>query len=66
MPRGTQHELVGILLDNGPGPVLRMSDGGEWRLEIAKRHRHLSGSRVRVTGIRDGFDLIAVKHIEPA
>jgi hypothetical protein len=47
-------------------PVLRMPDGGEWRLEVLKRHKHLFGTRVKVTGTRDGFDLLAVDRIEPA
>jgi hypothetical protein len=61
----SSHELTGILLDNGLYPVLRVPDGGEWRLEILKRHKHLFGSRVKATGTRDGFDLLAVEHIEP-
>nr|WP_235600939.1 DUF5818 domain-containing protein [Sphingobium sp. AM] len=43
-----------------------MPDGGEWRLEILQRHRHLFGRRVRVSGTRDGFDLLAVDSIELA
>ncbi|NIJ16371.1 DUF5818 domain-containing protein [Sphingobium vermicomposti] len=66
MHRPTRHELIGILLENGHYPVLRVQDGGEWRLEILKRHKHLLGMRAKVTGTRDGFDLLAVDHIEPA
>lgn len=66
MHRPTRHELTGILLENGLYPILRVSDGGEWRLDILKRHKHLLGTRVKVVGIRDGFDLLAVDHIEPA
>ena len=66
MHRPSRHELTGILLDNGLYPVLRVPDGGEWRLEILKRHKHLLGTRVKVAGTRDGFDLLAVDHIEPA
>nr|WP_272800206.1 DUF5818 domain-containing protein [Sphingobium sp. AntQ-1] len=43
-----------------------MPGGGEWRLDITKRHKHLVGTRVRVVGVRDGFDLLAVQKIEPA
>ena len=64
MPRPSRHELTGILLENGLYPILRVPDGGEWRLEILKRHKHLFDSRVKVTGTRDGFDLLAVDHIE--
>ena len=66
MPRGTRHELTGILLDDRLYPILRVADGGEWRLDISKQHQHLLGRRVKVRGIRDGFDLLAVDHIEPA
>lgn len=64
MPRGAHQVLVGLLLDNGtPYPTLRMPDGGEWRLDIAGRYKPLLGLRVEVEGIRDGFDLMAVKKI---
>ena len=66
MHRPTRHELTGILLENGPYPVLRTLDGGEWRVDTLKRHAHLFGTRVRVKGTRDGFDLLAVDLIEPA
>lgn len=66
MPKGTREELTGVLMDSGgPYPVLRMPDGGEWRLEVTKRWRHLLGKRVTVKGVRDGFDLIAVSQIAP-
>ncbi|MEC3909699.1 DUF5818 domain-containing protein [Sphingobium sp. CR2-8] len=63
MPRGTRHELTGILLEGDFYPVLRVADGGEWRLEIAKTWRPLLGKRVAIIGVRDGFDLIAVERI---
>lgn len=66
MPRGSEHDLTGILLEKGFYPILRMPGGGEWRLDITKRHKHLFGTRVRVVGVRDGFDLLAVQKIEPA
>lgn len=67
MPRGTSHELTGILLEgDGCFPVLKVPDGGEWRLECTKRWRHLLGQRVAVNGVRDGFDLLAVTHLNEA
>ncbi|WP_031295506.1 DUF5818 domain-containing protein [Sphingobium ummariense] len=66
MPRGTRHELTGVLLDDGFYPVLRVRDGGEWRLDMSQRYRHLLGRQVRVVGIRDDFDLLAVEEIGPA
>ncbi len=66
MPKGTHHDLKGLLLAGTPYPVLRMDDGGEWQLELVQRHRHLFGTRVRLSGTRDEFDLIAVDRISPA
>lgn len=63
MPRGTRHELTGILLEGDFYPVLRLADGGEWRLEITKAWQPLLGKRVAIIGVRDGFDLIAVDQI---
>lgn len=66
MPRGTHEELTGVLMDSdGFHPVLKMPEGGEWRLEVTKRWRHLLGTQVTVAGLRDGFDLIAVDRISP-
>ncbi len=65
MPNGTRHELTGLLLrGDGFYPVLKMPDGGEWRLEVERRYQHLIGRRVSVIGTRDGFDLLAVSCIE--
>ncbi len=64
MPRGTRETLTGILLDgSGPFPVLKVPGGGEWQLEVTQRWRHLLGKRVLVTGVRDGFDILAVDRI---
>lgn len=70
MPRGTRHELVGLLLRDGDTPVLQIAGGGMWRLDLGIgatwRARRLFGLRVRVQGIRDGFDILAVDVIERA
>lgn len=66
MPCGTCHDLTGILLDAGRFPVLRVDDGGEWRLDVGRRYSHLLGHRVRVRGKRSDFDMIDVERIEPA
>lgn len=63
MPKGTREELTGLLLAGNIYPVLRMADGGEWRLDINQRYRHFLGQRVRVTGLRSGFDLLDVQSI---
>ena len=64
MPRGTAHTLTGILLENGLYPILRVDDGGEWRLDISGRYRSLLGLRVRVSGTRSGFDMLDVNRID--
>jgi hypothetical protein len=46
--------------------VLRVADGGEWRLDITKKWRPLLGKRVTIIGVRDGFDLIPVEWITMA
>ncbi len=66
MPRGSQHELIGLLLGEGVYPVLRLADGGEWRLDVGGRYHHLLGRKVRVLGRRSEFDMLDVKRIEPA
>lgn len=66
MPKGTRHELTGQLVEGTFYPVLRVADGGEWRLEITKSWRHLLGQRVIITGVRDGFDLVVVHQISAA
>ena len=65
MPRGTPHEVVGLLMKAGRSLTLEIDGGGSWRLEAPwRRTSHLLGRRVRVVGIRDGFDLLAVQSID--
>lgn len=66
MRRGERLALTGLLLADGGQLILRMDDGGEWRLEATRSWPALRGKRVSVTGTRDGFDLIAVARIDPA
>lgn len=66
MPRGTRHEIIGILLEQRGGLVLDVVGGGTWRLDAGWKARRLLGMRVKVVGIRDGFDLLAVELIERA
>lgn len=67
MPQGTRHELVGRLREIDGRWSLRPDDGGEWRLDVGLRFswraRRLAGGRVRVIGVRDGFDLLAVERL---
>lgn len=64
MPRGSVHTVVGILRRSASGLELDV-DGGCWRLEAPwRRTAHLLGRRVRVVGIRDEFNLLAVQTME--
>lgn len=69
MPRGTRHELVGRLNEREGRWSLRPDGGGEWRLDFGLRAwwsaRRLAGRRVKLRGVRDGYDLLAVTAIEP-
>lgn len=62
--RGTRYELEGLLMQDRRGqPVLRVGDGGTWRLELSERIEPLLGRRVTLTGLRIGFDLLDVETI---
>lgn len=65
MPRGTEHVEEGMLLMDRGQLVLERAYGGTWRLDAGWRARKLLGRRVRITGIRDGFDLLAVMSVTP-
>ena len=67
MPIGSHHVETGWLNDDAGQLVLKRDGGGRWRLDVSLltrwQSRHLIAKRVRVTGIRDGFDLLAVRAI---
>lgn len=60
MPRGTTHIIEGLLLEGTIYPVIRVDGGGEWRLDLPRAMRRYIGRRVRVTGVRSGFDMLDV------
>ena len=67
MPSWASTEDVGVLLLGPAGLVLARPDGGTWRLAIPwwRRPRRFIGRRVRIRGIRTGFDVIDVDRITP-
>lgn len=65
MPIGSKHDETGLLLKDAHNLVLDRDAGGCWRLDSTRKALRLVGRRVRVQGIRDGFDLLAVTRIEP-
>ena len=64
MPLGTTHSEIGILLREGHWLVLARDEGGRWRLDADRKAERLVGERVRVEGVRSGFDLLDVLSIE--
>jgi Protein of unknown function (DUF5818) len=65
MSIGSRHDETGILLVDGRWLVLARDEGGRWRLDASVSAERLIGRRVRVVGIRAGFDLLDVTAIEP-
>lgn len=69
MPLGTSHVETGWLRDLNGERALHRDDGGRWRLEMSLlvrwRSRNLVGKRVQIVGVRDGFDLLAVREVRP-
>lgn len=63
MPSERPIILDGLLLLDGRQLLLKMPDGGQWRLLAVGRHDRLVGLRVRVEGARDGHDLVVVDRI---
>jgi hypothetical protein len=68
MPRGTHHDLTGVLGWQRGILVLRQDDGAQWRLDSGVflwfRARRLIGQHVRVVGFRSGFNALDVKRLE--
>lgn len=63
MPRGTTHNIDGLLLSGNFYPVLRVDGGGQWRLDLPAKFRKLIGKRVRVEGTRSEFDMLDVSMV---
>lgn len=66
MPHGAPVDLTGTLLRDGRRLVLAVSGGGEWIIDpplFAGAHR-LIGKRVRVIGVRGGFNLVDAHRLE--
>jgi hypothetical protein len=63
MPIGSEHIEEGLFLRERRELILRRDDGGGWRLCLGDPPEALLGSRVRVHGLRSGFDLLDVLRI---
>lgn len=66
---GSVHRETGRLQETRGGYALRRDGGGTWCLDLgwraSWRARRLVGRRAELTGVRDGFDLLAVERIGP-
>ncbi len=65
MPSGSFHAEEGLLLRQRGGLILQRDDGGRWRLDADPDVERMLGQRVRVEGIRSGFDLLEVSRVVP-
>lgn len=70
MPRGDVVEVFGRLNHRDENWTLRPDGGGEWRLDLGWKRQGpfvaLLGLRARLVGVRDGYDLLAVRSVEAA
>jgi hypothetical protein len=55
--------LEGLLMREGRQLILQMADGGQWPLLALGRQEHLLGRHVRIEGVRDRHDIVAVDRI---
>lgn len=67
VPLGAPLDLTGILLRDGRQLMLAVSDGGQWMVAppLFARVESLLGQRVRVKGVRGGFNLIDASRLDP-
>jgi hypothetical protein len=65
MALGSHHQDSGMLLRDAHGLVLLRDDRGRGRLKVDQEAASLAGRRVRVAGVRTGFDLLSVETIAP-
>jgi hypothetical protein len=60
---GSKHDETGLLLQELGVLILRRDDGGRWRLDAVGGAERMFGQRVRVQGVRSGFDVLDVQRI---
>jgi hypothetical protein len=65
VPLGTFHIEEGLLLRQRGCLILQRDDGGRWRLDADRDPDQHLGGRVRIEGVRSGFDLLDVSRIVP-
>ncbi len=63
MPIGKFHSEEGLLLRQRGRLILQRDDGGFWTLDADPDAEDLLGLRVRVEGIRSGFNSLDVSRV---
>lgn len=70
MPMGAFHDETGRLNYHDGEYALRMDGGGTWHLEMSfwksRSAQKFAGKRVRIQGVRTGFNVLSVDRIELA
>jgi hypothetical protein len=65
MPLGRFYMEEGLLLQQSGRLVLQRDDGGFWILEVDFTAERLLGRRVRIEGVRSGFNALEVTRLIP-
>ena len=65
MPRGSHHDETGVFALEHDQLVLLRDQGGRWRLDAPTRAEIHVGQRMRITGVRSGFDWLDVTSFTP-
>jgi len=63
MARYRSITLEGPLMQNGRRLVLRMDDGGKWRILTLGKQEYFLGCHMRIKGSREGHDIMAADRI---
>ena len=63
MPLGSSHDETGRLWREERWLTLHRDAAGRWRLDVDHGAERMLGQRVRVVGVRSGFDLHDLRRI---
>lgn len=66
MSIGSHHDEFGLLVRDNDLLYLQRDAGGHWEIDAPSKTWDLLGRRVRVIGVRTGFDRLTAKQVTPA